>query len=84
MSVLFFVLGMVLGLIFLGILAAICYYHKDPSEDVLPMTERNQGARTMSKLDMLLERWRSASAERNRLNQEVLWLEEEIRKEREQ
>ena len=37
----------------------------------------------MSKLDMLLERWRSASAERNRLNQEVLWLEEEIRKERE-
>ena len=40
MSVWFFVLGMVLGLIFLGILATICYYHKDPSEDVLPMTER--------------------------------------------
>ena len=37
----------------------------------------------MSKLDMLLERWRSASAERERLNKEVLWLEEEIRKERE-
>ncbi|MBY8999102.1 MAG: hypothetical protein KGD60_15385 [Candidatus Thorarchaeota archaeon] len=40
MSVLFFVLGMVLGFIFLAILAAICYYHTDPVEDVLPMTER--------------------------------------------
>ena len=38
----------------------------------------------MSKLDMLLERWRSAMAERERLNKEILWLDEEIRKEREQ
>ena len=38
----------------------------------------------MRVLDMLLERWRTASAERERLNKEIIWLEEEIRKEREQ
>ena len=41
MTMIYFVVGLALGFIFLAILAAICYYHKDPSEDVLPMTERN-------------------------------------------
>ena len=40
MTMIYFVVGLALGFIFLAILAAICYYHTDPLEDVLPMTER--------------------------------------------
>ena len=40
MTMIYFVVGLALGFMFLVILAAICYYHTDPVEDVLPMTER--------------------------------------------